>query len=327
VTFFATRYDFRAPGATPDGRAELFKRAVEQVSYLDTHDQDAVMLSEHHGSPDGYLPNPLIVGSAFAACTERIQITISAIVVNLHDPLRLAEDIALLDNLSGGRVTYTLGLGYLPAEYEQFGKSWATRGDDIERAIGVLRQAWTGEEFEYNGRRVRVTPAPLSQPHPFLFYGGGSRAAARRAARLDLGFAPQVADPELRKLYDAECRSHGRNPGFVMTPPPGPSTVFCAEDPDKFWHAYGEYLLADARAYDAWHGDHASHVRDSSTTVDELRSGTGYVVCTPDELIERCRSKEFRLVTSHPLCGGMPEQPSWDSVHLIGDKVIPALRR
>lgn len=326
MTFFATRYDFRAPGASPTARAELFARAVEQVSYLDTHGQDVVMLSEHHGSPDGYLPNPLMVASAFAAATSRIMLTISAVVVNLHHPLRLAEDIAVLDHLSGGRVSYTLGLGYLPDEYAQLGVSWKTRGADIEQAIHVLRQAWTGDEFEFDGRPVQVTPTPLSQPHPMLSYGGGSRAAALRAARLNLGFQPQVADPELRELYDNECRAHGRDPGFVMTPPPGPSTVFCAEDPDHFWREYGEFLLADAKAYDAWHGDHASHVRDSSTTVAELRSGTGYVVCTPDELINRCRSREFKLVTSHPLCAGMPEKPSWESVHLIGEKVIPALR-
>ncbi|WP_030165014.1 MULTISPECIES: LLM class flavin-dependent oxidoreductase [Actinomycetes] len=326
MTFFATRFDFRAPGATAEARGELFARSVEQAEYLDTHGQDALMLSEHHGSPDGYLPSPMLVASAFAARTSRIAITVSALVANLYDPLRLAEDIAVLDHLSGGRVSYTLGLGYLPHEYAQLGRPWVSRGADIERLIGVLRAAWSGEPFEFEGRTAQVTPAPLSKPHPMLFYGGGSRAAALRAARLDLSFQPQVADTALRDLYESECRAHGRAPGFVMMPPPGPSTVFCSEDPDRFWHHYGSYLLADAQAYEAWHGDHASHVRDSSTTVDELRSGTGYLVCTPEDLVEKCRSRDVRLVTSHPLCGGMPEQPSWDSVRLIGEKVLPALR-
>ena len=74
---------------------------------------------------------------------------------------------------------------------------------------------------------------PLTRPHPFLFYGGGSPAAARRAARLGLGFQPQSADKGLRDLYLAECERLGREPGFVMLPPPGPVNVFCAEDPDQ----------------------------------------------------------------------------------------------
>jgi alkanesulfonate monooxygenase SsuD/methylene tetrahydromethanopterin reductase-like flavin-dependent oxidoreductase (luciferase family) len=122
VTFFATRFDFRAPGASPATRGELFARSVEQAAYLDAHGQDALMLSEHHGSSDGYLPSPMLVASAFTARTSRVAVTVSALVANLYDPLRLAEDIAVLDHLSGGRVSYTLGLGYLPHEYAQFGR-------------------------------------------------------------------------------------------------------------------------------------------------------------------------------------------------------------
>ena len=191
----------------------------------------------------------------------------------------------------------------------------------------MLTSLWAGEEVELDGRLVRISPLPLSRPHPFLFYGGGSHAAAERAARLGLNFQPQVADRALRDHYRAECTRLGREPGFVLMPPSGPANVFCAEDPDAFWAAYGDFLLADARGYSQWAGDLPSSVRDDSTTVAELRAGGRYVVHTAADLVEKCRSGEIRLVTSHPLCAGLPAEPSWESLRLISEQVIPAVRQ
>lgn len=326
MAHFVTRYDFRAPGADPATRRELFGRAVEQAAYLDEHGEDALMLSEHHAADDGYLPSPIPVASAFAAVTSRVPITVSALLANFYDPVRLAEEIAVLDHLSGGRVSYTIGLGYRREEYDHFGRPWTTRGADIEQVIHVLQQAWTGEPFEIDGRRVRVTPTPYSQPHPMLFYGGGSLAAARRAGRLGLHFAPQHGDAELHAAYEEECRAHGWEPGVILRSPKGPANVFCAEDPDAFWAKYGHHLLADATSYAAWRGsEQRSYVQDDSSTVAEMRAAGVYVVLSPDDLVERCRRREIRLVTSHPMCGGLPAEPSWESVRLISEVVRPAL--
>lgn len=318
MTHFVTRYDFRAPGADPATRQEIFARAIEQAAYVERHGQDALMVSEHHAADDGYLPSPLLVASAFAAATTRVPISVSALLVNLYEPVRLAEDIAVLDHLSRGRVTYTLGLGYREVEYALFGRDWSTRGRDIERRISALLGHWADGT---------VTPAPYSQPHPFLFYGGGTPAAARRAARLGLGFAPQDADRALRELYEQECRAHEREPGPVIMAPPGPANVFCADDPDAFWAHHGHHLLADAQGYQSWRDPSvSSYVRDDSASVEQLRANGVYVVLTADELVERCRSKEIRLVTSHPACGGLPAEPSWESVRLISETVLPAVR-
>ncbi|MCX6395529.1 MAG: LLM class flavin-dependent oxidoreductase [Propionibacteriales bacterium] len=324
MTAFVTRYDFRAPGEALGRQHEMFARCLEQVGYAEEHGQSAIVLSEHHASDDGYLPSPLVVAAAVAARTSTISISVAALLANLHDPLRIAEDIAVLDHLSNGRVTYTIGLGYRPEEYAMFGRAWESRGADIERAITVLRQAWTGEPFEYDGRTVRVLPTPDAEP--VLFYGGGSRAAARRAARLGLHFQPQVADPSLKELYDAECRAHGRDPGFVLLPPGGPATVFCSEDPDRFWAENGRYLLAEARGYNAWHNDNTSLVRDASDSVAEMRRAGVYVVETPEDLIAKCLAREIRVVSSHPLCGGLPEAPSWESLRLVCETVLPAVK-
>lgn len=317
ATSFVTRYDLRAPGVTSDQRQELFARAVEQAAYADAHGHDAIMVSEHHAADDGYLPSPLLVASAFAAVTTRIPITVSALLVNLYEPVRLAEDLAVLDLLSRGRVSYTLGLGYRPVEYELYDRPWSTRGRDIEARIERVLELWSAGT---------TTPAPYSEPHPFLFYGGGSPAAARRAARLGLNFQPQHGDPALQQEYDDTCRALGREPGFVMRAPAGgPANVFCADDPDAFWERYGHHLLADARAYQEWHGEAGSYVVDHSRTVEEMREAGVYLVTTPDDLVDRCRAG-LRLVTSHPACGGLPAEPSWASLRAISEVVLPAVR-
>ncbi|WP_205471852.1 LLM class flavin-dependent oxidoreductase [Nocardioides sp. SYSU D00038] len=315
-TPFAVRYDFRAPGADPATRQELFARAVEQAAYVDRQGLGALMVSEHHVADDGYLPSPMLVAAAFAAVTTTIPITVSALLVNLHDPVRLAEEIAVLDHLAKGRVSFTLGLGYRPVEYELFDRSWSTRGRDVEERITTLLACWA---------EGRTTPPPYSRPHPFLFYGGGSPAAARRAGRLGLNFQPQHADPALKEIYDAACREAGREPGFVLTAPEGPANVFCADDPEEFWERWGHHLLADAVAYQEWHGEAGSYVVDHSRTVEEMRTAGVYLVTTPDDLVDRIRSGDVRLVTQHPACGGLPADPSWASLRAICEVVKPAV--
>ena len=110
-----------------------------------------------------------------------------------------------------------------------------------------------------------------------------------------------------------------------MLPSRGPGTIFCAEDPDSFWDRYGHHLLHEARVYDSWQGDHTSAVRDSSSTVEEMRNAGAYVVWTPDELIARVRSGEISGVTTHPLCGGLPPEGAWENLRLLAEVVMPAV--
>ncbi|MBV9040102.1 MAG: LLM class flavin-dependent oxidoreductase [Acidimicrobiia bacterium] len=325
VVHFTARYDLRRPAFASTPRHEIYAAALDQAAYCDEHGFANIAVSEHHGVDDGYLPSPLVVAAAMAARTKSIRITIAAMLAPLHDPLRLAEDTAVLDNVSGGRVGYVFGLGYRPEEYAMFDRPWKSRGDDIETAVETVLKAWTGEPFTYQGRTVQVTPAPMSKPHPMAFYGGVSKAAAKRAARLGLDFFPQVSDPSLAECYREACRELGREPGTIFLPPPGPGTIFCAEDPDAFWDRYGEHLLHEARVYDSWQGQNDSVVRDSSKTVDEMRDAGAYVVWTPDELIARVRSGAVTGVTTHPMCGGLPPEGAWENLRLLAEVVLPAV--
>jgi len=145
-----------------------------------------------------------------------------------------AEEIAVLDLMSGGRFSFVAGLGYRPEEYAAMDRDWAGRGAAMDHVIETLLQAWTGEPFEYGGHTIRVTPKPLSRPHPPFAIGGMSRVAARRAARFGVPFFPALELPELGELYLAECERRGRE-GVLVVPAEQNAMLFVDEDPERYY--------------------------------------------------------------------------------------------
>jgi alkanesulfonate monooxygenase SsuD/methylene tetrahydromethanopterin reductase-like flavin-dependent oxidoreductase (luciferase family) len=319
------RFDLRAP-AFGAPVADLYATALDMAAWAEEHDFTAVVVSEHHASDDGYLPSPIVAASAIAARTKHIAISVAALLVPLYDPVKLAEDIVVLDHISRGRVSYVAGIGYRPAEYESLGRNFGERARDMETAISVMRRAWTGEPFEHVGRTVLVRPTPYTHPHPLICYGGGSRAAARRAARLDMPFFPQLRSQRLTDEYEQERERLGLPPSFVIGPGTGPLNVFVSEDPDRTWSQIGDHLLHDARSYAQWQIDANmdSAALDTATTVDELRQNDVYTVVTPDDCVALVR--EHGALALHPLCGGIPPAIAWESLELIASKVQPQLR-
>jgi alkanesulfonate monooxygenase SsuD/methylene tetrahydromethanopterin reductase-like flavin-dependent oxidoreductase (luciferase family) len=327
VALIALRYDLRTPefGAP---HAALYDAALEQAAWADRIGFNAIVLSEHHGTPDGYLPSPLVMAAAVAGRTERIAITIAALLLPLHDPLHVAEDLAVLDHVSGGRVSVVLGLGYRAEEFEAFGVDYRRRGDICEEHARVLRQAWTGEPFEYRGTTVRALPVPRTPGGPLMFIGGSTARAARRAARLGEAFYPAIDDPALLAAYTQECEKLGKPPGMAMLPA-GPNFVFVSENPDADWEWLGPHLLHDATTYHAWQAPgQRSIVESDATTVEQLRVEGKYLVLTPDECIELVNSlDEWATFVLHPLCGGLEPERAWPSLERFAEHVLPNVKR
>ena len=194
----------------------------------------------------------------------------------------------------------------------------------MDEAVTVMRQAWTGQPFEYRGTTVRVTPMPASDPHPILMLGGTSKIAARRAARFGLPFFAAAQVPGLAEYYNEQCVANGTQ-GFFMAPSQNTAMVHVAEDPDKAWAELGHHFLHEARVYAGWQTpDIHSAVHSDATTVEELRAEGTYQMLTPDECVERCRAMgPFDALTLHPLCGGMPIDEAWSSIRLVAEAVIP----
>ncbi|KOG30273.1 MULTISPECIES: LLM class flavin-dependent oxidoreductase [Streptomyces] len=321
MPFSVVRFNLVDPRATPASLSERYRAALAMTAYADEHGVDTVQTEEHHGVENNWLPSPFAFAGAVFGATRRIAVTVSAIIGPLHDPLRLAEDIAVLDLLSGGRLVTVAGIGYRPEEYEERGVDWGRRGRLQDELLETLLTAWTGEPFTYRGRTVRVTPRPFTQPHPMLLVGGSSRAAARRAARLGLPFFPSAHLPELDAYYRERCAEYGTE-GWTMMPAEETPLLHLSRDPDRTWAEYGEHFLHEARTYASWQSkDITSAVRSSATTVAELRAEGVYRVVTPEE----CLALGLESVVLHPLCGGMPVEEGWRSLRLFCDDVVPGL--
>ncbi|MEE1814497.1 MULTISPECIES: LLM class flavin-dependent oxidoreductase [unclassified Streptomyces] len=321
MPFSVVRFNLVDPRATPESLSERYRAALAMAAYADGHGVDTVQTEEHHGVENNWLPSPFAFAGAVFGATRRIAVTVSAIIGPLHDPLRLAEDIAVLDLLSGGRLVTVAGIGYRPEEYEERGVDWGRRGKLQDLLLETLLTAWTGEPFTYQGRTVRVTPRPFTRPHPMLLVGGSSRAAARRAARLGLPFFPSAHLPELEAYYRERCAEYGTE-GWTMMPAEVTPLLHLSEDPDRTWAEHGEHFLHEARTYASWQSkDIRSAVRSAATTVAELRAEGVYRVVTPEE----CLALGLESLVLHPLCGGMPVEEGWRSLRLFCDRVLPGL--
>lgn len=327
MALIALRYDLRAPEWAATKHPELYAACLEQCAWADQNGLDIVVVSEHHGVEDGYLPSPLTLTAAIAARTSRIMISVAASLIPLHDPIRLAEQIAVVDLISRGRVSVVAGIGYRREEFEMAGVDRKGRGNLAEEHVQVMRKAWTGEPFTWRGRTIRVTPKPFSQPHPPLFMGGSTEVAARRAARLNLGFFPAVEDPSLTAIYEEECKRVGFEHGFYHSPK-GPGFVHVTEDPDKAWVEIGKYAWYDADTYRSWQtAGQRSQVTPSSSDIDGLRNEGIYAVVTPDECVALAGELgQAGTLVLHPLLCGMPAELGWESLELFRAKVLPRLR-
>jgi alkanesulfonate monooxygenase SsuD/methylene tetrahydromethanopterin reductase-like flavin-dependent oxidoreductase (luciferase family) len=326
MTTFALRYDLRAPAfGRADARA-LYAAALDQAEWADRLGFAAVVLSEHHGSPDGYLPSPMVMGAAIAARTRHIRISISALIAPLHDPVRIAEDLAVLDVISGGRLIPLLGGGYVASEFATFGRTLDSRASYMDQIVPFLERAWSGEAFQWQGRTVRVTPRPVQRPRPPILLGGSSRAAAQRAARLADGFMPSL--PKYFDIYREELRRLGKPDPGPMAPGIGVNFLHVAEDPERAWQKIAPHALHETNSYGQWIQEAGGRgPYQVVSNADELRRSGAYIVLTPDELITRARALGPNAsIALHPLMGGLDPELAWESLRLIESKVLPALR-
>lgn len=203
---FGMYFSFRRlPGGGP-GWPEVYRESFDQIRLAEELGFDAVWLTEHHFVPDGYSPSVLPLAAATAAATERVDIGTFVALVPLYHPVRLAEDTATVDLISGGRFILGLSAGYREAEFKGFGIPWDERPARVDEALTVLLRCWTQERVTHHGRffsveDVTVTPRPLSQPHPRVYYGGVTPAGRRRGRMFG---ANRVSNIALRWLYVAE---------------------------------------------------------------------------------------------------------------------------
>jgi len=320
------RINMTGAPASPETQGERYRAAIEMAAFADRHGFSIVNVEEHHCAAIGWLPSPLVMAGLIAGRTARVRIRVSALLITLYDPIRLAEDIAILDLASNGRVSVVAGQGYRPIEYHALDRDWASRGTSSDFILQTLLQAWRGEAFEYRGRMVRISPVPQTRPIPPLAYGGMSAAAARRAARFGLDFHPPAHMPELVAIYEDELERLGKS-GHAEWPREGTSLVFLDEDPEAAWQEIGPYLLAEAAEYGSWASEGVERpFASADLTLDKLRAEGRYEILTPAQCLRRIRAAhgEYTVIL-HPMAGGIPLVRAWNCLQLYADKVLAPL--
>jgi alkanesulfonate monooxygenase SsuD/methylene tetrahydromethanopterin reductase-like flavin-dependent oxidoreductase (luciferase family) len=199
--------------------ATVYDRAIQRIQIMDRTGYDAVWLAEHHFSGYSVCPSVHLMGMHVAGHTQNIRIGMAVSLAAFYHPLRLAEEVALLDVLSAGRVNWGAGRGFDPVEFKVFGVPVEESGKRFHEAVEIVRAAWTNERLNWAGQYwkfedVEVLPKPLQQPHPPIWLAAGSPGAAawagKRGYSIMLGpHSTFVENAEHREIYQRELESHG----------------------------------------------------------------------------------------------------------------------
>jgi probable F420-dependent oxidoreductase len=331
-------------GQIPPGSDRTFRQEYHDVVELsrlaETLGFDSAWVSEHHGSSDGYLPSLLPVLAALATATTRMHLGTGVLLTPFHDPLRLAEDVAVVDQLSGGRLILGLGLGWREEEFRMFGVPYGERVRRTTESVEILRRAWTGERFSFDGKtfrfdQVRVTPPPFSDNGPPIFLGGHVEAAVRRAGRLADGYirSRSSLDEAKQALRWAEdgARAAGKDPGslgFAFL-----QNAFVWEDGDA-WDVVGKGVAHQLGVYPAWGtgADTPGRSLVATPPPDEVLRRTTpagdrhAVLRALRPIIDAFAGRdEFHLVVRlhYP---GMDFDTAARAIELFGAEVLPALK-
>jgi probable F420-dependent oxidoreductase len=334
------------PTGSPRSFAQEYAETLELVRLAEQVGFDSAWVSEHHGSSDGYLPSLLPMLAAFAAVTERIELGTGVVLTPLHDPLRLAEDAAVVDQLSAGRLLLGLGNGSREEEFRMFGLTTSERGLRTEETIEVLRRAWSGRRFSFAGGtlrydRVKVTPPPARTDGPPILLGGYARRAVERAGRLGDGYITDETGPdELREnvgLIDRAALGVGRDPvdlSIVLL-----QNVFVSRDSHAWadgepWTSLRTGVAQQLGAYEAWDAgaDTPDHDRLDPVAPSEADLRLSTPAGTPEEVVaallptvREFGDRDLHLVVRlhYP---GMDLETAATAVELFASDVLPALK-
>jgi alkanesulfonate monooxygenase SsuD/methylene tetrahydromethanopterin reductase-like flavin-dependent oxidoreductase (luciferase family) len=314
----------RAPafGAPTD---VLYRASIDMCAWADQAGFETVYLAEHHGADDGYCASPMIQAASIAAVTRNMNIHLSALIAVLHNPLRLAEDLATIDIISRGRLEMTMGIGYRLHEYAMFGVQKSKRVPLLEEIIGILEQAWTGEPFDYRGQTVTIRPTPYRLPRPPIYIGGSTEASAIRAARIGDNYLPAM--PGLTEIYEQERRRLGL-PVPARPPRKGPLFLHVSDDPERDWPIVAPHVIYTSNSNKEWARERGVGDTPYKTLsgVDELKASPQFAVVTPDDCVELARALgDEAELTFQPLMGGLDPEVTWKGLRLFESDVLPRL--
>lgn len=340
-------YDQAPP--SPDEAADAFDQIVDEAVLAEEVGFDGVFLPERHARGETFVPSPLIAAAAIAARTSRIRIATTVLLPTLYNPMHLAEQVAMIDNLSRGRLTLGVGVGYHQDYHRFFGVPWEKRGKRFEEAMEVLRRAFSGERFSFDGEfyqfaDVSLTPRTYQRPQVPIWIGTHSKGKPlERAINADGWVLWTQPEWDENEAWIHEVRERARAAGKADWTVVLNQDGWIGDDPAATRARHAPRWLRETTFYEEHDFDAAIAPEGDTTKADEAEmairdfESRQWHFGTPATWIERIREMErrfspdwlnFRLRT--PDMGSGPAYPNREetreAIRCFGKEVLPALR-
>jgi probable F420-dependent oxidoreductase len=321
-------------GLSPLQGQATFVETLRECERAEAAGFDSVWLGEHHNNPILH-PAPLIGLAAIASRTCRIALGTGVLLLPLYHPMMVAEEGAMVDMISGGRLILGIGAGYASEEFSAFGYSLKERGSRLEEGASLLLRLWTEEHVHHHGKHYHlddatVAPRPVQRPRPPIWFGAWAEAAIRRAARLgDAWFIGPSANLEeiapCARMYRAACREHAKGNGEVALF----RYVFVARTTQEAMSTAGApFIEAFERMYFRW--PHPVVKRPQGQLNIERLAKDRIILGDPKTCAEDIDRFRNELNVKHLVCRfsvpGIPRKACETSLDLFTREVMPALR-
>jgi alkanesulfonate monooxygenase SsuD/methylene tetrahydromethanopterin reductase-like flavin-dependent oxidoreductase (luciferase family) len=330
---FAPVVHFRNPQKWRRDPTLLYHEIIDSIVMADELGYDAIYITEHHFTDDDWAPSPLMLLSAIAMRTRRIRLGTFVGLLPFYHPVRLAEDGAVLDILSGGRYEFGFGLGYRPEEFMGYGMEMKQRSRRADEMLEIIRRLWEGDTVTYKGKyfqceKAKLTPRPVQQPRPPIYIGGFAPNAVRRAARMGDGLLS--GEPESVRIYLEELQKLGKDPSTAILAN-GPAWQYVSNDPEKAWDEIAPYVIHAIECYSVWMLNwNTPPLYPPVSNKEELRKTGLLTVLTPDRAIQSIReyaqamhTTTLTFIMNEAAC---PPGVMREHMELFAAKVMPAFR-
>ncbi|MBP7692430.1 MAG: LLM class flavin-dependent oxidoreductase [Anaerolineales bacterium] len=324
-------------GFIPTEGGALFQEALAEAVYGEELGFDSVWLEEHHSIRNHYWPSPLLALAGFATRTTRLRLGTDIIVLPFYHPVRAAEDAALLDVISNGRVILGAAIGYRPPEFELYGVALDDRGARYVEMLKIMRALWTEDSVDFAGRfytvKGAIEPRP-ARPIP-LWLGGWGELGLKRAAQLGEAWVPGPT-ANLEKLltaqrqYRTQLLAAGKDPAAVPTPLT--REVVIAETREQAWELAEKYVMVNYRDEYGGGWQHPLIGSQDQTPVNQLSALTTdrFIIGNPADCVQAIQRFVQAFGVDHLICRlyfpGMPHAHIMRELELLSREVFPAFR-
>ena len=322
-------------GFIPIEGGHYYREALEEVTRAEDLGFDSVWMEEHHSVTNHYWPSPLPVLAGFATRTSRMVLGTDIIVAAFHHPVRLAEDVAMLDVISNGRLVLGIAIGYKPDEFALYGVELEKRGARFEEQLAIMKGLWTQERIQFKGTYYtlegRLEPKPVQKPHPPVWIGGWGDITLRRAATLADNWIPGPTADLTRLLAGKKQFLERRRAAGLAAPTEWPLTrdVIIADTDQRARELAEEHIMVAYRREYAGGWRHPFIDASIATDLDKLMEDR-FIIGGPEQCVRRLRSFVEQYGMTHLICRmffpGMPHAHIMRGLELLAREVIPAFR-